>query len=149
MFDVTRERIRQIEAKAMKKLMHPLRQDKLRLWLREDQPRVRPTAEVGDPEMPAKDAASERGEATREAQLDNVALKASADAAMPVPRQSALDRALTQAAKLGVAVEHTLDGEDGTTWVYLTEPQARDSRNLAQSLIFMGFECCPGKGYWR
>ncbi len=32
-FDVTRERIRQIESKAMRKLMHPSRADKLRLFL--------------------------------------------------------------------------------------------------------------------
>lgn len=32
-FDVTRERIRQIEAKAMRKLKHPVRADKLRLFL--------------------------------------------------------------------------------------------------------------------
>jgi len=34
-FDVTRERIRQIEAKAMRKLKHPNRADKLRLFLRD------------------------------------------------------------------------------------------------------------------
>jgi RNA polymerase primary sigma factor len=32
-FEVTRERIRQIEAKAMRKLKHPSRADKLRLFL--------------------------------------------------------------------------------------------------------------------
>jgi RNA polymerase primary sigma factor len=32
-FDVTRERIRQIESKAMRKLMHPGRADKLRHFL--------------------------------------------------------------------------------------------------------------------
>ncbi len=32
-FDVTRERIRQIESKAMRKLMHPSRADKLRPFL--------------------------------------------------------------------------------------------------------------------
>lgn len=32
-FDVTRERIRQIEAKAMRKLKHPSRADKLKLFL--------------------------------------------------------------------------------------------------------------------
>ena len=31
-FDVTRERIRQIEAKAMRKLKHPSRSDKLRTF---------------------------------------------------------------------------------------------------------------------
>jgi RNA polymerase primary sigma factor len=31
-FDVTRERIRQIEAKAMRKLKHPSRTDKLRTY---------------------------------------------------------------------------------------------------------------------
>jgi RNA polymerase primary sigma factor len=32
-FDVTRERIRQIEAKALRKLKHPSRSDKLRSFL--------------------------------------------------------------------------------------------------------------------
>jgi DNA-directed RNA polymerase sigma subunit (sigma70/sigma32) len=32
-FDVTRERIRQVESKAMRKLMHPSRADKLREFL--------------------------------------------------------------------------------------------------------------------
>jgi RNA polymerase primary sigma factor len=32
-FDLTRERIRQIESKAMRKLMHPARADKLRQFL--------------------------------------------------------------------------------------------------------------------
>ncbi len=32
-FDVTRERIRQIEAKALRKLRHPTRSDKLRSFL--------------------------------------------------------------------------------------------------------------------
>jgi len=32
-FDVTRERIRQIEAKALRKLRHPTRSDKLRSFI--------------------------------------------------------------------------------------------------------------------
>ncbi|WP_297353353.1 sigma factor-like helix-turn-helix DNA-binding protein, partial [Paraburkholderia sp.] len=32
-FDVTRERIRQIESKAMRKLMHPSRADRLKSFL--------------------------------------------------------------------------------------------------------------------
>ena len=35
-FDVTRERIRQIEAKALRKLRHPSRSDQLRSFLLED-----------------------------------------------------------------------------------------------------------------
>ena len=35
-FDVTRERIRQIEAKALRKLRHPTRADQLRCFLSED-----------------------------------------------------------------------------------------------------------------
>jgi len=35
-FDVTRERIRQIEAKALRKLRHPTRSDQLRSFLIED-----------------------------------------------------------------------------------------------------------------
>ena len=36
LFDVTRERIRQIEAKALRKLRHPTRSDQLRSFLIED-----------------------------------------------------------------------------------------------------------------
>ena len=35
-FDVTRERIRQIEAKALRKLRHPTRSERLRSFLSED-----------------------------------------------------------------------------------------------------------------
>ncbi|MEW8411491.1 MAG: sigma factor-like helix-turn-helix DNA-binding protein, partial [Candidatus Thiodiazotropha sp.] len=35
-FDVTRERIRQIEAKALRKLRHPSRSDRLRSFLDSD-----------------------------------------------------------------------------------------------------------------
>ena len=35
-FDVTRERIRQIEAKALRKLRHPTRSEMLRSFMRED-----------------------------------------------------------------------------------------------------------------
>ncbi len=35
-FDVTRERIRQIEAKALRKMRHPSRSDKLKTFLEED-----------------------------------------------------------------------------------------------------------------
>ena len=35
-FSVTRERIRQIEAKALRKLMHPKRAEKLKSFLEED-----------------------------------------------------------------------------------------------------------------
>jgi len=35
-FDVTRERIRQIEAKALRKLRHPSRSEKLRSFLKEE-----------------------------------------------------------------------------------------------------------------
>ncbi len=41
-FDVTRERIRQIESKAMRKLIHPSRADKLRPFLEREQRRRRP-----------------------------------------------------------------------------------------------------------
>jgi RNA polymerase primary sigma factor len=34
-FDVTRERIRQIEAKALRKMRHPTRSEKLRSYLEE------------------------------------------------------------------------------------------------------------------
>jgi RNA polymerase primary sigma factor len=36
-FDVTRERIRQIEAKALRKLRHPSRSDKLKSFLSDTQ----------------------------------------------------------------------------------------------------------------
>jgi RNA polymerase primary sigma factor len=35
-FDVTRERIRQIEAKALRKIMHPSRRDRLRSFVDSD-----------------------------------------------------------------------------------------------------------------
>ena len=35
-FDVTRERIRQIEAKALRKMRHPSRSDKLKTFIEED-----------------------------------------------------------------------------------------------------------------
>ena len=38
-FDVTRERIRQIEAKALRKLRHPLRSDTLKIFLNDNDER--------------------------------------------------------------------------------------------------------------
>ncbi len=139
LFEVTRERIRQIEAKAMRRLMHPTRADALRPWL--------------DNEPPPKTRKKE----------DSPAPTETADADAPEPDEpafesaqgvelgpEAMERVLARTAELGITVERTGSGISTATWV-LVDDEARDNqtRGVVRRLLALGFMHWPGRGYWK
>lgn len=158
-FDVTRERIRQIEAKAMKRLKHPLRNAVLRPWLYDEPPdRAEHTSDAedsGDDDLESDSGhdAVERNHASHPA-----ASLRPRGAAPQSPwkrpsgseksKRSALDRLLAHAADLGVTVDDDRS-ESGAVWVNLTAMRDNRDRGLARRLLAMGFEYWPGRGYWR
>ncbi len=158
-FEVTRERIRQIEAKAMKRLQHPVRQAVLRPWLYDEPPDQ--AEQTGDAEVSGNDdsdsesgpGAVERSQASRPA-----ARQPSRETTHPSAgkspshsgdsKRSALDRLLALAAELGVTVDDDR-AESGAVWVNLTAMRDNRDRRLVRKLLAMGFEYWPGRGYWR
>ena len=64
-------------------------------------------------------------------------------------RLTPVERVLRQAALLDIPVEQTTRGEETTTWVGLTKAIDNRHRKLIRSLMGLGFEYWPGKGYWR
>ena len=60
-----------------------------------------------------------------------------------------IERVLRQAALLEISVEQTTRGGETTTWVGLTKAIDNRHRKLIRSLMALGFEYWPGKGYWR
>ena len=146
-FEVTRERIRQIEAKALKKLKHPVRQARLRPWLYDDAPERRSKEDdhdsVDDTEneltkpIARIDVAAKAGETDRPGQKRRTGSKA-----------PALERLLMRASELGVPIEDDRGGT-GSVWVNLTEMQDNCARALVRKMLAMGFKHWPGRGYWR
>ena len=153
LFDVTRERIRQIEAQAMKRLMHSTRLDKLRPWLGKDSPgeaaepaRVPRAKAPGASFGEVRDAAEPKGNHGTEPD----------EAKGPEPTEidgrsdpDALERVLARASELGIVVERTGDGISRATWVNVDEPRDNPTRGLVRRLLAMGFMHWPGKGYWK
>ena len=146
-FEVTRERIRQIEAKALKKLKHPVRQARLRPWLYDDAPERRSKEDdhdsVDDTEneltkpIARTDVAAKAGETDRPGQKRRTGSKA-----------PALERLLMRASELGVPIEDDRGGT-GSVWVNLTEMQDNRACALVRKMLAMGFKHWPGRGYWR
>jgi len=145
-YEVTRERVRQIEAAAIRKLKHPSRIDALshavfggplstNLKVEEghsDPERAEQSlvAEPVSPDLPAKDI----------------------PASLSVPRpakSSSIDRLLLQAVELDIYVDDDRKGPSGRIWVNITKAVDIRSRKLVRTLIALGFEFCPGKGYWK
>jgi RNA polymerase primary sigma factor len=151
-FGVTRERIRQIESKSLKKLRHPNRSDQLRDFIDSLPPSRKEPYEddagidegqqagaihddvnpKGTPECgegkPAKARADYRsGERSR-------------------PAQNATDRAIAMAREIGVEVE---DGREhgGDILVRLNRTDDAKQRRLARTLVETGFKPWPGAGY--
>ena len=152
LFDVTRERIRQIEGQAMRRLMHPMRLGILRPWLGKDPPRETgglargPDANAASATFgkarivvePTKDHGTQPGDA-------RVPDSETAGIARPNdPR--ALERLLARASELGIVVERTGDVISRATWVNVDEPRDNQTRRLARRLVAMGFMHGPGKG---
>ena len=148
-FELTRERVRQIESKALKRLNHPRQRDMLRGWLR-DEPagkalmsEPRKEAENDDdahgPEIQSKPATEPRRapEPRPIVQVDSTR------------QPTSMDRLLAEAAELGIPVEIDCGGESGSTWVNLTEARDVRTRTLLRRLLAHGFAYSPGRGYWR
>jgi len=149
LFDVTRERIRQIEAQAMKRLMNPLRLDKLRPWIDKDRPKKTGDSTV-DPT--AKDSTTSTDEPSPTTHSDAAPSQTQtrpSDDSHAAGMPSALDRLLARASEMGFEVEHTGNGVSRATWVNVTEAADNQTRGLVRSLVAMGFQHWPGKGYWR
>lgn len=149
-FGLTRERIRQIESKALKRLDRRLHRKMLRGWLREEEPEETPPAEeVGEPDT------GDHGQASRAASSERAVEAARKPAAgrSNTPdhnrQSSAVDRLIAQAVDLGIAVDDDQSGGTRSTWVNMTEAHDAPTRALVSKLIAIGFEYWPGKGYWR
>ena len=146
MFEVTRERIRQIESMALRKLKHPTGVAHLTKWS-PDLDRHRPSepldqSDGGDGE--SHESASEVPRARAAARGRPIVARAKVG-----KRLTPVDRILRQAALFDIPVEQTNLGEERTTWVYLTRAIHNRHRKLIRSLLALGFEHWPGKGYRR
>lgn len=140
-FDVTRERIRQIEAKAIKKLRHPSRSEPFARMVLGLEPEENPLAPA--PQTPQ--ASDTPNAAVRQAPSSPPREPVeTADGSKP----SALDRLLAQASLLGIRVDDDRL-ESGRIWVDLVEAQDNKQRRLVRQLLEFGFAFWPGKGYWR
>jgi RNA polymerase primary sigma factor len=144
-FGVTRERIRQIESKALRKLKHPTRLTRLSGWFSNEE-----AAGIGLP-LPT----------TSETRASPVGMSPSGQVADSTPpsvhqpataevgkRLSPVQKLLRQATILGIPVEQNAHGDEKRTWVNLTQAVDNRHRRLIRSLLALGFEYRPGKGYW-
>ena len=146
LFDVTRERIRQIESKALTKLKHPTRLARLSPWSL-DPEKYRPSdgaerIDDGDGAAAAPPPVAPRPRPTP----TYAPLAARTEGGK---RLTPIDRALREAALLDIPVKQSKRGEETTTWVSLTKAVDNRHRKLIRSLMALGFEYWPGKGYWR
>ena len=152
-YDVTRERIRQIEAKGIKRLKHPVRSDPLHIWLY-GAPFKKTDSAVED----NGDDAPEDDEPTVPAPAPTVRANGAAalaravkpnDEARAEAKPTVLDRLLAQAMDLGFRVEDQRGNGSGSIWVNLPDPPDSGTQALVRKLLEMGFEHWPGKGYWK
>jgi RNA polymerase primary sigma factor len=145
LFELTRERIRQIEAKAIKRLMHPTRLDKLRPWNDRDQQEK--TGQATDAIVP-----NTRREGEPRANLVVAPAEIEAPGGADVvdrDNSGALERLFARATELGIAVEHTGSGVSRATWVSIDQAHDKQTRGIVRRLLAMGFMHWPGKGYWK
>jgi RNA polymerase primary sigma factor len=153
LFDVTRERIRQIEVQAMKRLMHPTRLDKLRPWLGEDSPgEAAKPARAHNANAPGASFGEVRDVAEPKRNHGTVPDETNGPQTAEIDGRcdpDALERVLARASELGIVVECTGDGISRATWVNVDEPRDNQTRGLVRRLLAMGFMHWPGKGYWK
>jgi RNA polymerase primary sigma factor len=156
-FDVTRERIRQIESKALKKLCHPIRKEKLALYVgdyfevkqplspevQSEEARARGTKHLGtgEPHQPV----SEDLEVVHQV-LNKPALSESPVEASATRHEGLLSDLLDEARALGLSVEEQHSG-DGRIYVLLpAQPDAR-VRKVARRMADIGFTLLSGTTY--
>ena len=149
-FEVTRERVRQIESKALQRLNHPRQRDMLRGWLRDE---LEGKALMSEPSKEAEnddDAHGPEAVQSKPATEPRRAPEPWPIVQVDSTRQpTAMDRLLAEAAELGIPIENDRGGESGSTWVNLIEASDARTRALLRKLVAHGFEYWPGKGYWR
>lgn len=149
-FEVTRERVRQIESKALKRLNHPRQRDMLRGWLRDE---LAGKALMSEPPKEAvndDDAHGPEAVQSKPATEPRRAPESWPIVQVDSTRQpTAMDRLLAEAAELGIPIENDRGGESGSTWVNLIEASDARTGALLRKLVAHGFEYWPGKGYWR
>jgi RNA polymerase primary sigma factor len=148
-FCLTRERIRQIESKALKRLDRRLHREMLRGWLREKDPGEALPNNEGEETDTSESRQASRGTSSAQGE----------EAENPAPRRStapdqsrqpsAIDMLIAQAVDLGISVEDDQSGGTRSTWVNMTEAHTAVTRALVRKLVAVGFEYWPGKGYWR
>ena len=149
-FEVTRERVRQIESKALQRLNHPRQRDMLRGWLRDE---LEGKALMSEPSKEAEnddDAHGPEAVQSKPATEPRRAPEPWPIVQVDSTRQpTAMDRLLAEAAELGIPIENDRGGESGSTWVNLIEASDARTRALLRKPVAHGFEYWPGKGYWR
>lgn len=149
-FDVTRERIRQIESKALKRLDQRLHREMLLGWLREEEPEEQPSAdEAEEPGANDEDQAQQTTSSAPAVEPTRKLAARPSDERGQSQQPSAIDRLIAQAVDLGISVDDHRSGGNRSTWVNMTEARDAPTRALVRKLIAMGFEYWPGKGYWR
>ena len=146
LFDVTRERIRQIESKALTKLKHPARLARLSPWSL-DPEKHKPSGGAGRIDDSDGEAVAPPPVAPRARPKPTRAPLAPRRAVGK--RLTPMERALGEAALLGIPMKQSKRGEETTIWVSLTKAVDNRHRRLIRSLMALGFEYWPGKGYWR
>ncbi|MDN0075485.1 sigma-70 family RNA polymerase sigma factor [Crenobacter sp. SG2303] len=146
-FGVTRERIRQIEAKALKKLAHPARAGILRAFLYPDHDAGMEDANGYDPEEAPPLAADAPGDepAKQSGRPTNVG---PAVQTVPAAMASAEDveRVLEFARASGAVVEDRR-GDGGCVLVRLPPDKYMRIKSLLQDLLAAGFSPLPGMVY--
>lgn len=145
LFNVTRERIRQIESKALTKMKHPIRLARLSCWS------LNPDESASAASMPQGDDAGGSMSPPSPTPRANPIPLASRKVARAEngKRLSPMERVLREATLLDISVDQGVVGKESATWVYLTRAADNRHRKLIRSLLAMGFEYWPGKGYWR
>ncbi|VVP00223.1 RNA polymerase sigma factor RpoD [Pseudomonas fluorescens] len=157
LFDVTRERIRQIESKALKKLCHPIRMEKLTLYVG-DCFEVKQSLSSGDQPGDvitgrAKNlGANEPRHSVAESLeiihqiLDEPALSESQEETSVIPQEGRLFDLLNEARALGLSVEEQPSG-DGRIHVLLPAQQDAQVRKVARRMVDIGFTLLSGTTY--
>jgi len=149
-FEVTRERIRQIEAKALKKLRHPGRSEAFARMALGLQPEENPLAQ-SVPEPEGDDAPDTAEPIPQPAKPKRQAApRPPREPAQPAgsSKPSSLDQLLAKALELGILVNDERQSA-GSIWVELLEPRDNAHRRLIRKLLDFGFAFWPGKGYWK
>jgi RNA polymerase primary sigma factor len=148
LFNVTRERIRQIEAKAMRKLGAKPRVARLRDAMGlEDMKDADASEDREDPGDEADTPPSDPSTPPTRAESTNAERPAGRQSSSG--RKSALDRVLLLAMELGYVVDDARGEGDRPTLISVTEPTDAKTKRLIRTLVEMGFQYSPGKGYWR